>query len=205
MFKELGYIATRVTIFKSGLCLTFYLIRGYKTITKKRGNDDLVNESIRFREVMVIGPDGSQLGVMSRNEALQIAYDADLDLYCVAPNAQPPVCKILDYGRFRFDAQKKAKEAKKKQSNTEIKPLRLSPVIDTHDFETKQKQARKWLESGMKVKIDMRFRGRMMTRQEVGLKIMNEFVESLAEISSVDKQPKLEGNIMSCVLTPKKK
>ena len=205
MFKELGYIATRVTIFKSGLCLTFYLIRGYKTITKKRGNDDLVNESIRFREVMVIGPDGSQLGVMSRNEALQIAYDADLDLYCVAPNAQPPVCKILDYGRFRFEAQKKAKEAKKKQSNTEIKPLRLSPVIDTHDFETKQKQARKWLESGMKVKIDMRFRGRMMTRQEVGLKIMNEFVESLAEISSVDKQPKLEGNIMSCVLTPKKK
>ena len=205
MFKELGYIATRVTIFKSGLCLTFYLIRVYKTITKKRGNDDLVNESIRFREVMVIGPDGSQLGVMSRNEALQIAYDADLDLYCVAPNAQPPVCKILDYGRFRFEAQKKAKEAKKKQSNTEIKPLRLSPVIDTHDFETKQKQARKWLESGMKVKIDMRFRGRMMTRQEVGLKIMNEFVESLAEISSVDKQPKLEGNIMSCVLTPKKK
>ena len=154
---------------------------------------------------MVIGPDGSQLGVMSRNEALQIAYDADLDLYCVAPNGNPPVCKILDYGKFRFEAQKKAKEAKKKQSNTEIKPLRLSPVIDTHDFETKQKQARKWLETGMKVKIDMRFRGRMMTRQEVGLKIMNEFVEKLSDISSVDKQPKLEGNIMSCVLTPKKK
>ncbi|MCR4855629.1 MAG: translation initiation factor IF-3 [Erysipelotrichaceae bacterium] len=154
---------------------------------------------------MVIGPDGSQLGVMSRNEALQIAYDADLDLYCVAPNGNPPVCKILDYGKFRFEAQKKAKEAKKKQSNTEIKPLRLSPVIDTHDFDTKMKQARKWLESGMKVKIDMRFRGRMMTRQEVGLKIMNEFVEKLSDVSSVDKQPKLEGNIMSCVLTPKKK
>ena len=142
---------------------------------------------------MVIGPDGSQLGVMSRNEALQIAYDDDLDLFCVAPNAQPPVCKILDYGKYRFESQKKAKEAKRNQQNTEIKPLRLSPVIDTHDFDTKMKQARKWLESGMKVKIDMRFRGRMMTRQEVGLKTMN------------DKTPKLEGNIMSCVLTPKKK
>ncbi|MBQ1347489.1 MAG: translation initiation factor IF-3 [Erysipelotrichaceae bacterium] len=154
---------------------------------------------------MVIGQDGGQLGVMSRNEALQIAYDADLDLYCVAPNAQPPVCKILDYGKFRFEAQKKAKEAKRNQQNTEVKPLRLSPVIDTHDFDTKMKQARKWLEGGMKVKIDMRFRGRMMTRQEVGMKIMNEFIEKLSDIANVDKTPKLEGNIMSCVLMPKKK
>ena len=154
---------------------------------------------------MVIGPDGSQLGVMSRNEALQIAYDDDLDLFCVAPNAQPPVCKILDYGKYRFESQKKAKEAKRNQQNTEIKPLRLSPVIDTHDFDTKMKQARKWLESGMKVKIDMRFRGRMMTRQEVGLKIMKEFIDKMSEIANVDKQPKLEGNIMSCVLSPKKK
>ena len=142
---------------------------------------------------------------MSRNEALQIAYDADLDLYCVAPNAQPPVCKILDYGKFRFEAQKKAKEAKRNQQNTEVKPLRLSPVIDTHDFDTKMKQARKWLEGGMKVKIDRRFRGRMMTRQEVGMKIMNEFIEKLSDIANVDKTPKLEGNIMSCVLMPKKK
>ena len=178
---------------------------GVKTITRKHGNDDLVNENIRFKEIMVIGPDGSQLGVMSKNEALQKAYDDDLDLLCVAPNAQPPVCKILDYGKYRFEAQKKAKEAKKNQQVTEIKPLRLSPVIDTHDFETKLKQATKWIESGMKVKIDMRFRGRMMTRQEVGMKIMNDFIEKLAEIASVDKTPKLEGNIMSCVLTPKKK
>lgn len=154
---------------------------------------------------MVIGPDGSQLGVMSKNEALQRAYDEDLDLLCVAPNAQPPVCKILDYGKYRFEAQKKAKEAKKNQQVTEIKGLRLSPVIDTNDFNTKLKQATKWLEAGNKVKIDMRFRGRMMTRQEVGLKIMNEFIEKTSEISSVDKTPKLEGNIMSCVLTPKKK
>ena len=178
---------------------------GVKTITKKRQNDDLVNENIRFKEVMVIGPDGSQLGVLPRNEALQKAYDQDLDLLCVAPNAHPPVCKMLDYGRFRYESQKKAREAKKNQQNTEIKPLRLSPVIDTHDFETKEKQARKWLEGGLKVKIDMRFRGRMMTRQEVGLKVMNQFIEELSDISTVDKTPKLEGNIMSCVLTPKKK
>ena len=154
---------------------------------------------------MVIDSTGNQLGVMSSREALEKAYDEDLDLLCVAPNAQPPVCKILDYGKYRFEAQKKAKEAKKNQQVTEIKPLRLSPVIDTHDFETKLKQATKWIESGMKVKIDMRFRGRMMTRQEVGMKIMNDFIEQLSSIASIDKSPKLEGNIMSCVLTPKKK
>ena len=154
---------------------------------------------------MVIDSTGSQLGVMSSREALEKAYDEDLDLLCVAPNAQPPVCKILDYGKYRFEAQKKAKEAKKNQQVTEIKPLRLSPVIDTHDFETKLKQATKWIESGMKVKIDMRFRGRMMTRQEVGMKIMNDFIEKLSTIATLDKSPKLEGNIMSCVLTPKKK
>ena len=154
---------------------------------------------------MVIDSTGTQLGVMSSREALEKAYDEDLDLLCVAPNAQPPVCKILDYGKYRFEAQKKAKEAKKNQQVTEIKPLRLSPVIDTHDFETKLKQATKWVESGMKVKIDMRFRGRMMTRQEVGMKIMNDFIEQLSSIASIDKSPKLEGNIMSCVLTPKKK
>lgn len=142
---------------------------------------------------------------MSRYEALDRAYEQGFDLLCVAPNAQPPVCKMVDYGKYRFEAQKKAKEAKKKQSVTEIKPLRLSPVIDTHDFETKVKQARNWLEEGRKVKVDMRFRGRMMTRQEVGLKIMNEFIEILSDLSNVDKQPKLEGNIMSCTLTPKKK
>ena len=154
---------------------------------------------------MVIDSTGDQLGIMSSKEALEKAYDQDLDLLCVAPNAKPAVCKILDYGKYRFEAQKKAKEAKKNQAVTEIKPLRLSPVIDTNDFNTKLKQATKWIESGLKVKIDMRFRGRMMTRQEVGMKIMNDFIDQLSAISSVDKTPKLEGNIMSCVLTPKKK
>ena len=142
---------------------------------------------------------------MSRNEAIQKAYDEDLDLVCVAPNANPAVCKILDYGKYRFEAQKKAKEAKRNQQVTELKAIRLSPVIDTHDFEFKAKNAEKFLTDGNKVKVDMRFRGRMMTRQEVGMKIMNDFIEALSEVSTVDKAPKLEGNTMSCTLTPKKK
>ena len=168
-------------------------------------NDDLFNEKIPFKEVMVIDANGDKLGVMSKRDALNVAYNQNLDLLCVAPKARPAVCKVLDYGKYHFEQHKKAKEAKRKQHVVEIKSLRLSPVVDTHDFETKVRQATKWIESGMKVKVDMRFRGRMMTRQEVGLKIMNEFIEELADISSVDKEPKLEGNIMSCVLTPKKK
>ena len=158
-----------------------FLFDGGVFITRKQ-NDDLVNESIRFREVLVIGPDGNQLGKMSSREAYKVAQEEGLDLVCVAPNSPCPVCKILDYGKYRFEKQKAAKEAKKKQSFTEVKPLRLSPVIDTHDFNTKVNQARKWLEQGM-----------------------NDFIDSLKDVGSIDKQPKLEGNIMSCVISPIKK
>lgn len=168
-------------------------------------NTDLVNESIRFREVLVIDEEGEQLGVMSTSDALDRAYDQNLDLYCVAPQAKPPVCKILDYGRFRFEQKKKAKESKKNQHVTEIKPIRVSPVIDEHDFQTKLKHARKWLEAGMKVKIDMRFRGRMMTRQDVGRKVMERFISETSDLGSVEARPKLEGNIMSAVITATKK
>lgn len=168
-------------------------------------NDDLVNEKIRFKEVLVINSDGEQLGIKMRREALDIAFDQGLDLLCVAPKATPPVCKVLDYGKYRFEQQKKAKEAKKKQHVTEVKPLRLSPVIDKHDFETKLRHARSWLGDGMKVKIDMRFRGRMMTRLEVGKKIMDSFIQECADLASVEKKPLLEGNTMSTVLAPKKK
>ena len=132
------------------------------------------------------------------------AYDQDMDLVCVAPQAVPPVCKIMDYGKYRFEQPKKAKEAKRNQKTTEIKPLRLSPVIDTHDFETKVKQSRKWLEEGNKVRVDMRFRGRMMTRQDVGKKVMESFIAELSDIGNVDKQPVMEGNTMSCVISPMK-
>lgn len=167
--------------------------------------DDLVNENIRARELMVIGPEGEQLGVLSRNAALAKAEEYELDLFCVSPNATPPVCKILDYGRYRFELQKKQKDAKKKQNIVEVKGLRLSPVIDKHDFDTKVKQATKWLNDNDKVKVDMRFRGRLITRLAVGKKVMEDFIEALSEISIVDKQPKLEGNTMSVIISPKKK
>ena len=165
---------------------------------------DIVNEAIRDREVLVIGSDGTQLGVMSRRDALQKAYDEDLDLLCVAPNAQPPVCKIIDYGRYRFEQQKKEREAKKNQQTAEMKSLRVSPVIDQHDFDTKVKRAKKWLSDGQKVKIDMRFRGRMITRQEVGKQVLDKFTEQVSDVADVTKPPMLEGNTMSVTFSPKK-
>lgn len=165
----------------------------------------MVNESIRFREVMVIGPNGEQYGIMSRNEALDKAEEANLDLFCVSPGANPPVCKILDYGRHRYEQQKRAREAKKNQHVTQIKSLRLSPVIEEHDFNTKLRHARKWLEEGSKVKIDMRFRGRLITRVEVGKKTMNQFLDETKDLGSAEKRPKLEGNTMSVVISPAKK
>ena len=165
---------------------------------------DIVNEAIRDREVLVIGSDGTKLGVMSRRDALQKAYDAVLDLLCVAPNAQPPVCKIIDYGRYRFEQQKKEREAKKNQQTAEMKSLRVSPVIDQHDFDTKVKRAKEWLSDGQKVKIDMRFRGRMITRQEVGKQVLDKFTEQVSDVADVTKPPMLEGNTMSVTFSPKK-
>lgn len=182
-----------------------FICRRFRNIAKKNQNDDLVNESIRFKEVLVIDPDGNSLGILSRREAMDAAANFDLDLVCVAPQATPPVCKILDYGRYRFEQQKKSKEAKRNQKTTEVKAIRLSPVIDIGDFNTKIKHARKWLEDGNKVKIDMRFRGRMMTRQDVGKKVMENFIAELSDVANVDKDPKMEGNTLSCTLTPAKK
>ncbi|MFV0382275.1 MAG: translation initiation factor IF-3 [Breznakia sp.] len=168
-------------------------------------NQDLVNEKIRFREVLVVDVNGEQLGVLSRDEALKRAYDQELDLLCVAPKGQPPVCKILDYGRYRFESQKKAKEAKRKQNVVELKPLRLPPNIDIGDFNTKMRHARKWIGEGNKVKLDMRFRGRLITRVDVGREVMNRFINEISDIAVVEKRASMEGNTMSCVLTPKKK
>lgn len=190
--------------------LSFYRKRMVSNINNRKVapnnvNDDLFNEKIPFKEVLVIDADGTQLGVMSKKAALETAYKQNLDLLCVAPKARPAVCKVLDYGRYHFEQQKKAKEAKKKQHVVEVKSLRLSPIIDTHDFETKVRHASKWIESGMKVKVDMRFRGRLITRLDVGKKIMNDFLAAMDEIAVVEKKPQLEGNTMSTTLAPKKK
>ena len=174
---------------------------------KKNGNQnkELVNENVRFPEVLLIGPNGEQLGVMSSREAQFKANEYDLDLMCVAPNAKPPVCKIINYSKWRFEQQKKAKENKKKQHIIEIKEVQLTPQIGQHDLETKAKAARKFLENGDKVKVGVRFRGRQMTHLDIGEETMNKFIACVEDISVVEKKPEMEGRWMNAVIAPKRK
>lgn len=162
-----------------------------------------INEAIRDREVRVIGADGSQLGVMSTRDALRAAEEKNLDLVKIAPQANPPVCKILDYGKYRFEQQKREKEAKKNQKTFEIKEVRLSLNIDTNDFNTKVAQAAKFLAKGDKVKVSIRFRGREMAHKNLGLEVHKRFAEALPG-ATVEKQPKLEGRSMQMFLAPAK-
>ncbi len=172
---------------------------------RRKEPNDIVNEAIHYAQVLVIDAEGNQLGVLNTDDALEMAYEQEMDLLCVAPNAEPPVCKIIDYGRYRFEEQKKARDAKKNQQTSEVKALRVSPVIDQHDFETKLNRAREWIENNQKVRIDMRFRGRMITRQEVGKEVIAKFTEQISDIADVNKEPAMEGNTMSVVYSPKKK
>ncbi len=155
--------------------------------------------------MLLIGANGEQLGRMSSKEAYDYAVRAELDLVCVAPNAQPPVCKIMNYGKYRFEQQKKAKENKKKQHIIEIKEVQLTPQIGIHDLETKAKAARKFLENGDKVKVGVRFRGRQMTHLDIGEETMNRFIACLEDISVVEKKPEMEGRWMNAVIAPKRK
>ena len=162
-----------------------------------------INEEIRDKELRVIDVDGNQLGILSADEALKIAFEKDLDLVKIAPQATPPVCRIMDYGKFCFEQTKRAKEAKKNQRVVEIKEIRLSLNIDTHDFETKKNHAVRFLEEGNKVKVSIRFRGREMGHPEHGLEIMRRFAETMAEVANVEKPAKLEGRTMLMFLAPK--
>ena len=164
----------------------------------------MINEQIRDKEVRVIGPDGEQLGIMSAKEAYFKAKDSGLDLVKIAPTATPPVCKIIDYGKYRYEQSRKAKEAKKKQRTVETKEIRLSPNIDVNDLNTKASAARKFLEKGNKVKVALRFRGREMAHQQTGMDIVMAFCEKLADCSSIDKAPKLEGRNLTVILSEKK-
>ncbi|MEE3450287.1 MAG: translation initiation factor IF-3 [Acutalibacteraceae bacterium] len=163
----------------------------------------LINEEIREKELRVIGSDGSQLGIMSSSQAQKIAYEANLDLVMISPNAKPPVCKIMDYGKYRFEQARKEKEKKKNQKIVDIKEVRLSLNIDTHDFNTKLNHALKFIEKGDKVKVSIKFRGRELGHPELGLEIMNRFSEACAETAAVEKPPKLEGRNMLMFLAPK--
>ncbi|MBQ9783110.1 MAG: translation initiation factor IF-3 [Clostridia bacterium] len=166
--------------------------------------DLLINEEIKAKEVRVVGEDGNPIGIMTPEAALKIAYDQGYDLVLMAPQAQPPVCRIMDYGKYRFDRDKKEKEAKKKQQTVELKEIQLSCRIDTHDFETKARHAVKFLESGNKVRVVMRFKGREMSHVSIGQEIMQKFRETCSEVGSVDKAPVLDGRIMSMVIAPLK-
>ena len=177
----------------------FYLLE-VLTISKL---DHQLNDEIRDKELRVIGADGAQLGIMSASEANALADEQGLDLVKISPNAVPPVCKIMDYSKFCFDQKKREKEARKNQKVVEIKEIRMSPSIDTNDFNTKAKNAQKFLKEGNRVKVSVRFRGREMAHTNLGEKLLMDFAEACAEVSTMEKNPTLEGRFMSMFLTPK--
>ncbi len=164
----------------------------------------MINEQIRDKEVRLIGEDGQQLGIMSARDAYKLALEAELDLVKIAPTAKPPVCKIIDYGKYRYELARKEKEAKKKQRVIEVKEVRLSPNIDTNDLNTKMGAARKFLEKGDKVKVTLRFRGREMAHMSKSRYILDDFAENLKDIAVVDKPSKVEGRTMVMFLSAKK-
>ena len=164
----------------------------------------MINEQIRDREIRLIGEAGQQLGIMSSREAMKIAREAELDLVKIAPQAKPPVCKIIDYGKYRYELARKEKEAKKKQRTVEVKEVRLSPNIDTNDLNTKMNNARKFISKGNKVKVTLRFRGREMAHVQQSKHILDDFAAMLEDVATVEKPAKMEGRNMSMVLTIKR-
>ena len=164
----------------------------------------MINEQIRDKEVRLIGENGEQLGIMSAKDAYKLAKDAELDLVKIAPTAKPPVCKIIDYGKYKYEMLRREKEAKKKQKVIEVKEVRLSPNIDTNDLNTKIGSARKFLEKGDKVKVTLRFRGREMAHMASSKHILDDFAEALADIAVVEKPAKVEGRSMTLILAEKR-
>lgn len=173
--------------------------RCFKIATKEQ----LINEDIREKEIRVISADGEQLGIMSSAEALEKAYAADLDLVMISPTAKPPVCRIMDYGKYRFEQTKREKEARKNQRVVEIKEVRMSPSIDVNDFNVKLRNAQKFLSEGNRCKVTVRFRGREMAHTNIGQELLLKFAEECGEVAVMDKSPKLEGRHMSIFLSPK--
>jgi len=171
------------------------------SISKDR--DIQVNHEIRAREVRLIGPDGKQLGIMSLKDALRHAQDAQLDLVRVASDAKPPVCKVMDFGKFKYEQSKREKEARKKQKVINIKEIRMNPTIDEHDFQVRLKNTLRFLKDGDKVKVSIRFRGRQMAHTKLGEQVLNKMAESIKEVGVVEKKPKMEGRNMIMVLSPK--
>ena len=177
----------------------FFLLFGGSTISEL-----MINEQIRDKEVRVIGSDGEQLGIMSAREAQKIADDEGLDLVKISPKANPPVCKIVDYGKYRYEQARREKEAKKKQHVVEVKEIRMSPNIDANDMNTKVNAAKKFISKGDKVKVTLRFRGREMAHMGASVHILTDFAEALTDVAAIEKQPKVEGRSMTMFLAEKK-
>ena len=192
------------------LCMPSFLFsstrhKPYRRFWEEKAISDLfINEQIRDREVRLIGEDGEQIGVMPTKDALRMAEDAGLDLVKIAPGAKPPVCKIVDYGKYRYEQARKDKEARKKQKIIEVKEIRFSPNIDTNDLNTKSNAARKFLTKGDRVKVTMRFRGREMAHMNSFRHVLDEFAENLSDIAVIEKPAKVEGRTMTLQLAQKK-
>ena len=181
------------------MCPHFYFFRRCTAISK----ENQINEEIRAKEVRVIDSDGTMLGIMPLDQALNLATEKKLDLVNISPNAVPPVCKILDYGKYRYELQKKEKEAKKKQKVTQVKEIRLSTFIEDHDVQVKAKTATKFLKDGDRVKVSLRFRGRERDYTARGMDVMNTFADIVSEVGVVEKKPLFEGRSLTMVLAPK--
>lgn len=184
-------------------CIRFFVAIHYWRCVKIAKAEHEVNEAIVDKEVRLIGEEGEQLGIVSGEEANRIAAEKGLDLVKISPNAKPPVCKIMDYGKYRFEQAKRAKEAKKNQRVMEVKEIRMSPGIGDNDFNTKLKNGLKFLADGDRVKVTVRFRGREMAHTDIGKELLKRFAEACTEVGTMDKDPKLEGRNMSMFMSPK--
>ncbi len=182
--------------------LIFFLFRRCLEISTK---DMLINGEIKAKEVRLVGPEGEALGIFPLKDALELAYDKDMDLVLMAPTAQPPVCRIMDYGKFCFERNKKEKEARKKQQVVEVKEIQLSCRIDTHDFQTKVNHAIRFLNAGNKVRVVVKFKGREMTHLDIGRDVLTKFEAAMEGVGQIDKKPMLEGRFMSMMVVPIKK
>ena len=202
MFKRVNKFCFLQCSYAWAFCVHAFVISVWRCVSIS-SKEVAINEEIKFKEVRVISQDGSQLGIVSIDKALSVANNADLDLVCISPNAQPPVCKIMDYGKYCFEQAKREKENRKNQKFIETKEIRLGLSIDVHDFETKGKQAIKFLQNGNKVKVSIRFRGREMGHPEIGLENMNRFAEFCSAVANIEKPAKLEGRNMLMFLSPK--
>ena len=189
--------------YKFYICFSYFM----EVLGIAKNNDNmLINDQIKAREVLVIGPNGEQVGVKPIQDARTLASYASLDLVLISPNANPPVCKVMDYNKFRYEKQKKAKEAIKKQkaNMSELKEYRLSPVIDVGDFETKLRNATKYLEKGDRIKLTIRFKGRQMAHTELGKEVLERFADRVKDYADIEQKPKLDGRTMTMLLVPRK-